>query len=161
MEKGYLTLFSLPDARNITTTYGYADPLNRPTGKTYSDGTPPVSFSYDQTSVTLGTWSSGTLLNTKGRLTSGITTTSGTLQTGVAYSYDPMGSPLYYWQCTPVNCGNTSIWTASYLYDKAGDITNGTHPEDFRSLKPSTARGRSAKSPALGMTSNAFHPLSR
>jgi RHS repeat-associated protein len=35
------------DARNITITYGY-DPLNRLTGKTYSNGDPAVTYSYDQ-----------------------------------------------------------------------------------------------------------------
>src|SRR5205807_3511441 len=30
------------DGRGITTTYSYNDPLNRPTGMTYSDGTTPA-----------------------------------------------------------------------------------------------------------------------
>jgi RHS repeat-associated protein len=37
------------DARTITITYSY-DPLNRLTGKTYSNGDPPVSYTYDQSS---------------------------------------------------------------------------------------------------------------
>jgi RHS repeat-associated protein len=35
------------DARGITATFTYSDPLNRLTGISYSDGTPPVTFSYD------------------------------------------------------------------------------------------------------------------
>jgi RHS repeat-associated protein len=116
------------DARNFTTTYTYNDVLNRLTGKSYNDNpqTPPVSFSYDQTSVTLGTWSSGTLSNTKGRLTSAITTTSGTLQTGVAYSYDPMGRASGYYQCPPANCGTGNILPTTTNYGLAGDITSWT-----------------------------------
>ncbi len=78
------------DARGITITYAY-DALNRLTSKTYSDGTPTATFSYDQASVTIGSWSSGTLGNPKGRMTEAVTTASGSTQTGVVYSYDPMG----------------------------------------------------------------------
>lgn len=35
------------DARNITTTYGY-DVLNRPTSRTYSNGDPTITATYDQ-----------------------------------------------------------------------------------------------------------------
>ena len=81
------------DERAITTTYAY-DALNRLTGKTYSDSTPPATFSYDQTSVTIGSWSSGALSNPKGRLTEAVTTSGGNVQTAAVYSYDPMGRPL-------------------------------------------------------------------
>ena len=118
------------DARIITTTYSY-DPLNRLLTKTYSDGTPPVTFSYDQTGVTIGSWSSGTLTNTTGRLTEGITTSGGATQTAVVYSYDPMGRPATYWQCTPSNCGHSNFPKLVYNYDLAGDIASWVHPAGF------------------------------
>ena len=118
------------DARGITATYAY-DALNRLTGKTYSDSTPPATFSYDQTSVTIGSWSSGTLTNPKGRLTKAVTTSGGNVQTAVVYSYDPMGRVKDHWQCTPYNCGSASIWHTPYNYDLAGDITSWTHPAGF------------------------------
>ena len=111
----------------VTTTYAY-DALNRLTSKTYSDGTPTVTFSYDQTSVTLGSWSSGTLLNPKGRMTEATTTASGGVKTGVVYSYDPVGRISDFWQCNPGNCGTSSIYNMTYGYDKAGDVTSWTHP---------------------------------
>ena len=51
------------DARGISTTYTYNDPLNRLTAKTYSDGTPTAQYSYDLASV----WGVGTT-NALGRL---------------------------------------------------------------------------------------------
>jgi YD repeat-containing protein len=114
------------DARGTSTNYAYNDKLNRLTGKTYSDGTPPAVFAYDQTSVTLGKWSSGALTNTQGLLTSATTTTGGTLQTGVAYSYDPVGRVSTYYQCPPANCGTGIILPTATNYDLAGDITSWT-----------------------------------
>jgi len=76
-------------ARNITTTNTY-DALNRLLTKTYANdpaNTPAATFSYDQTSVTIGSWSSGTLTNPKGRLTETTTTTSGGSGNGVRYPF--------------------------------------------------------------------------
>ena len=42
-----------------------------------------------------------------------------------------MGRSYNYWQCTPLNCGTSTIWAASYTYDKAGDVTNWHHPASF------------------------------
>lgn len=71
------------DARNITITYSY-DAANRLTGKTYSDSTPAVTFSYEQTS-----YNGLTITNGKGRRT-GMSDGSG--QT--AWSYDAAGNLL-------------------------------------------------------------------
>jgi RHS repeat-associated protein len=114
------------DARSIITTYAY-DALNRLTSKTYSDGTPTANYYYDQASVTIGSWSSPTLTNPKGRLTEATTTSS----TAVVYSYDAMGRPLNYWQCTPYNCGSSSIWQVQDGYDLSGDLTSWAHPWPF------------------------------
>ncbi len=120
------------DARNITTTYTYNDPLNRLTSKTYSDSTPPATFSYDQTSVTVGSWTSPTLLYPKGRMTEATTTSSGTLQTAVVYSYDPVGRISDFWQCSTASgsCGSR-IADTHYNYDLAGDVSSWVHPGQF------------------------------
>jgi RHS repeat-associated protein len=114
----------------VTTTYAY-DALNRLTSKTYSDGTPPASFSYDQASVSVGSWSSGTLGYPKGRMTEATTTASGSVKTAVVYSYDKMGRTSSFWQCNPSNCGSSSIWSTQYTYDLAGDITSWAHPAGY------------------------------
>ena len=119
------------DALSITTTYSYNDALNRLTSKAYSGGTPTASFSYDETSVTLGSWTSPTLNYPKHRLTHTTTKSGSTLLTATVQDYDQMGRPENYWQCTPLNCGTSSIWAAQYIYDKAGDVTSWNHPAGF------------------------------
>jgi RHS repeat-associated protein len=119
------------DARSITTTYTY-DTANRLTSKTYSDGTPAANFFYDQPPSSWPAWSGVTFGYPKGRLilacTNSPTGTCTSPQTAVAYSYDKMGRPANYWQCTPYNCGSASIWSMPYTYDLAGDVHTWTHP---------------------------------
>jgi RHS repeat-associated protein len=122
---------SRTDARGISTAYT-CDSLNRLASKTYSDGTPPASFSYDQSSVTIGSWKSGTLANPNGRLTEATTTASGSVNTAVVFSYDPVGRTQYFWQCNPSNCGGSSIWSTQYSYDLAGDVTSWVHPAGYK-----------------------------
>ncbi len=113
------------DERGITTTYAY-DALNRLTSKSYSDGTPTASFAYDETSVTLGNWTSPTLGNPKGRLTHTATTSGSTLLSATIQDYDLMGRPVHYWQCTPAwVCGS---FAGQYSYDLAGDLQTWVHP---------------------------------
>ena len=38
---------------------------------------------------------------------------------------------LDFWQCTPYNCGSTSMWQLSYTYDSAGNVSTWTHPAGF------------------------------
>ncbi len=113
------------DARNITTTYAY-DALDRLTSKTYSDGTAPAAFGYDETSATLGSWTSPGLQNPIGRLTHTATTSGSTVLSGTIQDYDPMGRTQHYWDCTPAwACGDLE---AVYYYDKAGDVQTWVHP---------------------------------
>jgi hypothetical protein len=91
------------------------DELSRLTSKTYSDSTPTASFSYDQSSVTTGSWSSGTLATPKGRLTEATTTSGSSVTTGLVYSYDPVGRTKNFWQCNPANCGTSTIYNMTYL----------------------------------------------
>jgi RHS repeat-associated protein len=119
------------DARNITITYAY-DALNRLEYKTYSDGTPTATFFYDQAPSAWQGWSGVTFGNAVGRMTAACTGSSPgnctSPQTAVAYSYDAMGRTASYWQCTPLNCGNSSIWAATYTYDLAGNVSSWYHP---------------------------------
>jgi RHS repeat-associated protein len=102
------------DARNIATTFTYNDPLNRITGISYSDSTPPVAFTYDtggQAAFAFGRVtkitedvSTATTKNAqvfaydnRGRLTS-VTDTIDGLNYAVQYGYTPadqIGSVTY------------------------------------------------------------------
>jgi YD repeat-containing protein len=96
------------DARNITTTYGY-DALNRITGKSYSDGTSGVTYTYDDPNVA----------NAKGQVTKIVNGSSTTSYT----AYDPMGRVTASSQTT---LGQT--YGFSYSYNLAGALTSEIYP---------------------------------
>ena len=119
---------SRTDARGIVTTYAY-DTLNRLTEKSYSDGTLPVHFAYDQASASVhpgGDYGFGTstLQNGIGRVTSEYV---GTTQPGVAgkvFNYDAMGRSINARQCMDVLCTETPrIADNWHTYDLAGNVT--------------------------------------
>jgi RHS repeat-associated protein len=110
-------LSSKADARNISTNFGY-DALNRLTSKTYSDGTPSASFTYD-----ISSYDGHTLTNPIGRLALEAT---GDGQTAILNSYDPMGRITSQWQCTPLNCGATP-YTGTFTYDSIADLTSESY----------------------------------
>jgi RHS repeat-associated protein len=84
-----------------TTTYTW-DLMHRATGVSYSDGTPSVTLSYDQTSA-LGQ----SLANYKGQMT--YAATSGAPTTNqVAFSYDNVERTAHAWSCTPLTCGTST-----------------------------------------------------
>lgn len=101
-------LTSKVDARSITTSFAY-DLLNRVTTRTYSDGTPGVTYTYDAAAVT----------NSKGRLTSISSSVSATNYT----SYDPLGRLTAGNQVTD---GQT--YSMSYGYNRADNKTSVTYP---------------------------------
>ncbi len=105
-------LHTKKDARAITTTYAY-DPLNRLTGKTYSNGDPAVTYFYDQTAC-LGAPSCFNI----GRRTS-MTDAAGS----EAWAYDPMGRTVADQRTIS---GVTK--TTSYTYNLAGAISSLTYP---------------------------------
>lgn len=112
-------LLQQTDARGVKTTLSY-DALNRLTGKTFSDGTKPVSIYYDQSS----NWSN-TLTNPIGRVT---TVTRGSpFVSGTVYSYDAVGRVVKQLDCRPSNCG-TSAFKTYYAYDLVGNLTSVTYP---------------------------------
>jgi RHS repeat-associated protein len=106
------------DARGVMTTYSY-NVLDQITGKTYSDGTPTVTYNYNQTSA-----NGVSLTNTTGRMSS--ESTSGVNPTGAVFSYDAMGRVVNNSQCTPQNC-TASTYPLIYAYDLLGDVTYSTN----------------------------------
>lgn len=119
------------DARGVTTTFSY-DALDRLTSKTYSDGTPAANFFYDETTVSVGGWTSPTLTYTKGHLTHSCTAPNAnscqSAQTASAYNYDARGRIVNFWQCSPATCGAASIWQMNYTYDFGDDTTSWSNP---------------------------------
>jgi RHS repeat-associated protein len=104
----------------VVTTMTY-DPLHRLRGKSYNDSlTPTVTMNYDETSA-LG--ASG-LLNTIGRSSS--STVAGSLA-GEVLSYDKLGRARINSQCTPQNCGATTLFPVNYTYDLLGDMLTSTN----------------------------------
>ena len=101
------------DARSITITYGY-DALNRITGKTYSNGDPSVSYTYDQTTCVVVS----TCYNT-GRRTS-MTDAAGS----ESWAYDTMGRE--WGEKRTVNTIPSK--TTGYTYNLAGDLATLTYP---------------------------------
>jgi RHS repeat-associated protein len=98
----------------VTTTYAY-DADNRLLSKTYSDGTPTATFTYDVSSIAGLTG----LTNPVGRLVQASNSNAQTVT-----SYDPMGRIKQQWQCTPINCGTSGWFTFTYGYDFAGQQTS-------------------------------------
>jgi len=100
------------DARTFTITYGY-DVLNRMTGKTYSNGDPAVSYSYDQTGcLTLS------VCYNIGRRTA-MTDAGGS----ESWAYDQMGRELAEQRIT-----NSITKSTSYSYNLDGTLATLTYP---------------------------------
>jgi RHS repeat-associated protein len=96
------------DARNVITTITY-DPLNRPTFQDYSDTTPDVTFTYDNSNIA----------NSKGKLTkvdNGISSSENT-------SFDITGKLLSANQTT-----DSQVYSLSYKYNLSGMLTEQIYP---------------------------------
>lgn len=96
------------DARGVTTTFAY-DPLDRVESKTYSDGTPQVTYTYDDPSVAFS----------RGRLTA----VNSSVSTTRYDSYNALGQVTNHVQTT----GGQS-YHMSYGYDRAGNLVSQTYP---------------------------------
>jgi RHS repeat-associated protein len=94
------------DAKNIITTYTY-DSLNRPLTRSYNDGTPTVTNTYDN------------VVNGKGRLIE----VSNSISTNKFTQFDKLGRPLTNQQITE---GNT--YTSTYQYNLSGALIQETYP---------------------------------
>ncbi len=95
------------DARGVVTTFATYDALNRPTTRSYSDGTPGVTYAYDSAT------------NGKGRLAS----VSSSVATYSYSSYDALGRAT----------GGTQIigsqsYSVGYTYDLVGHVLIQTYP---------------------------------
>ena len=118
-------LLAKTDARNITTYYVY-DSLNRTTSKTYSDSTPPASYTYDTPNS-----------NHIGRLSSGTVGSGANAYSYYFYIYDKMGRLTQKNFQFPNATGNgltPNGGAAGDAYDLAGHVivTNvGTGAEEY------------------------------
>jgi RHS repeat-associated protein len=101
------------DARSITITYSY-DTLNRMTGRTYSNGDPSVSYTYDQTTCLAGE----TACYNVGRRTS-VTDAGGSEE----FSYDKMGREWAEQRTT-----NSITKSTTYTYNLDGSLATLTYP---------------------------------
>jgi RHS repeat-associated protein len=112
------------DARNITTTATY-DPLNRMTGKTYSDGTPQVVYGYD-----ISNPFGEAATNPVGRLVQVWTGANPQFAAWTAFSYNSTGRLITQWNCLSFPWASTcpAIYTTSLAYDLAGHVTQMTYP---------------------------------
>jgi RHS repeat-associated protein len=95
------------DARGVVTTFAPYDVLNRPTTRSYSDGTPSVTYAYDSAT------------NGKGRLAS----VSSSVSTYSYSSYDALGRALSGGQTL-----GSQTYSLSYSYDLAGHMKGITYP---------------------------------
>jgi RHS repeat-associated protein len=101
------------DARGITITYSY-DTLNRMTGRTYSNGDPSVSYTYDQPTCLAGE----TACYNVGRRTS-VTDAGGS----ESFSYDKMGREWAEQRTT-----NSITKSTTYTYNLDGSLATLTYP---------------------------------
>ena len=102
------------DARNIRTQYSY-DSLNRVTQAVYSDGTPTVSYAYDQ---------ARTVYHNHGQLTEVATAAvGGAPLTRQVYDYTQMGQVARQQQTI-----GASTYTLTYGYNQAGQLVSETYP---------------------------------
>lgn len=106
-------LCSSTDGRGDTITYSYNDPLNRLTGKTYSNGDQAVAYSYDQ-----GSYNGLTITNGRGRRT-GMSDGSGY----TAWSYDANGNMVAEERTI---AGETK--TTSYAFNLDNSLKQLTYP---------------------------------
>ncbi|HZQ21448.1 MAG TPA: RHS repeat-associated core domain-containing protein [Terriglobales bacterium] len=137
----------------VTTTYTY-DPLNRVTQKTYSDGTPTATLSYDE--YTHGVWS---MTNPVGRLTVAFAPSyANHVDASEVFSYDPMGRVILHAQAGALAWGyNTTAaaYNVNFTYDLAGDLTSVNHISQFMpSSGVQYAYSYDAASRPISLTSN-------
>src|SRR6266446_8457351 len=116
---------------HVTITYNY-DALNRPTSRTYNDGTPSVSYYYDNANLPSGAPANFNRGYSAGRL---VATTSGSGSSNGNYNgYDPLGRILRHVQQTD---GVNYLTEATYYSN--GVVATETYPafvgaSDRRSL---------------------------
>src|SRR5207302_2399661 len=107
------------------------DSIHRVTQKTYSDGTPTVTYQYDTACCGV------TPENPAGHMTAAF---SG--NTELVFSYDPMGGIKTQWDCPPSGIARGSCYVISASYDDAGQITSLIYPDNRVVTSTYNAAGR-------------------
>lgn len=100
---------SATDARNKTVTNTY-DALNRVTARDYSDSTPDLAFTYDDTNIA----------NSKGSLTA----VTSSVSSSYNLSFDELGRVTSSRQAT----GGTNYDFTEYIYDLSGALVSEKYP---------------------------------
>lgn len=106
------------DARGVKTTFSYDD-LNRIETVTFSDGTPTVTYTYDQTPT--GFYNKGALIRIE--TAQGGTSRPDTPSTATEFDYDKMGRVIKHRQSI-----GTQTYNQEYSYNLAGQLTSQTYP---------------------------------
>jgi RHS repeat-associated protein len=128
-------LISKTDARGVIINYSPTaspiDVLHRVTLKTYSDGTPAVTYQYDTGCCGV------TPENPAGRMTAAF---SG--NTELIFSYDPLGRIKTQFDCPPSGIARGFCYVISAAYDATGKITSLTYPDNRVVTSGYNAAGR-------------------
>lgn len=101
-------MLTATDAKGITITRSY-DNLNRTLTQTYSDGTPTITYKYDEANVPYS----------KGRLTE----VSNSISTSRTTAFDVLGRQLIYQQIT-----DGITYTSTYQYNLNGTLIQENYP---------------------------------
>lgn len=104
------------DAENTTITNNNYDALNRPESRTYSDGTPTVTFTYDDAAVDYS----------KGKLTK----VHNSVSISQTTEFDILGRPKIYQQIT-----DGQIYQSEYQYNFSGALELEKYPITGRTVK--------------------------
>jgi RHS repeat-associated protein len=128
-------LISKTDARGVIINYSPTgspiDSLHRVTQKTYSDGTPTVTYQYDTGCCGV------TPQNPAGRMTAAFAG-----NTELVFSYDAMGRIQTQWDCPPSGIARGFCYVISAQYDDTGKITSLTYPDGRVVTSAYNAAGR-------------------
>jgi RHS repeat-associated protein len=115
-------LISKTDARGVNINYSPTgspiDSLHRVTQKTYSDGTPTVTYQYDTGCCGV------TPENPAGHMTAAFAG-----NTELVFSYDALDRIKTQWDCPPSGIARGFCYVISAQYDATGKITSLTYPD--------------------------------
>ena len=122
------------DARGVKTTFAEYDTLNRVKKITYSDGTPQVTYTYDQ--ARSGFFNNGAL--TRVETAAGVAPARpNTPATAAEFDYDLMGRPVKHRQTI-----DTQAYNLEYGYNLAGQLTSEKYPSGKILTSSYDANGR-------------------
>ena len=120
------------DARGVKTTFSY-DGLNRLQSVIFSDGTPAVTYTYDQART--GFFNKGAL--TRVETADGGTARPDTPATATEFDYDKMGRVVKHRQSI-----NSQVYNLEYEYNLAGQLTSKKYPSGRIVSTSYDAKGR-------------------